>query len=283
MDDLISIFFSNNFTEEQQTLLYKALGVISVFGLSNYGEEISHIVMQEGDQHKEVICDQVFAYVEEGIDSLISSHRLILENDPSLSFKVSLLEGIYGLAYREDYRPYVLILENQEKTNEEKFAEIVSDVTGTSAPDILDHLSWVFDGTLQRLQTLVEAKTIEEASVEDINLLKKIRKNLLIFETAFGIPKAINDLSQLQVAKGVEFDTYLQLLGEEIIDLSDLEGTTWRLIWMALISKDGTDNPQKLLLEKTEQFFTDLRVQNQFSSMLQKAMGHYQEHKEHLK
>jgi hypothetical protein len=61
------------------------------------------------------------------------------------------------------------------------------------------------------------------------------------------------------------------------------EGSTWRLIWLALISKDGTDNPQKLLLEKTEQFFTDLRVQNQFSSMLQKAMGHFQEHKEHLK
>lgn len=283
MNDLVNAFFESTYTEEQQALLYKALGVLTVFGQPNFGEEIVHIVMQEGEQHKEVITDQVYSHIESGIDDLFRAHRIILEGDPTLSYKVSLMEGIYGLAYREDYLPYALILEDMEKNDEEKFAAIIADIIGVDENDILEHLTWVYEGTLRRLRNLIEAKSQEEKDAVDIDLLKKIRKNLLIFETAFGIPQAIQTLVDLDPAKGMDFMNYFNLFGDELIDAGNVEATTWRLIWTALISKDGTDHPQKVLLENADKFFSDLRIQNQFSSMLQKAMGHYQEHKEHLK
>lgn len=283
MDDLITIFFSTHFTEEQQILSYKALGLINSFGLTSVNQAVVGTIMREGDDHIENIVDQVHGLIEEGIDRVIFRHRITLENSPTLSFKVSLLEGIFGLAYREFYQPYQLCLEDYTSSDEEKLAFIISDITGLEETDILEHLVWVFPGTMRRLQDLIESKITEESVVSDLELLKTIRRNLVIFQAAFGLPKAIEGLSKSNVALGSTFEIYYDLFKNEIIDFGDLESTTWRLIWLALISSNGTQNPQLLLLDKSPELFNDISTVNSFNTMVQKAMGHYQEFKANFK
>ena len=69
----------------------------------------------------------------------------------------------------------------------------------------------------------------------------------------------------------------------EIINLDDFETTTFGLLWLALISSDGADNPQKLLGEKIDSFFTTVIEINQFNAMLSKALGRFQDFKGNLK
>lgn len=283
MDDLITIFFSTHFTEEQQILSYKALGLIDSFGLTSVNQAVVETIMREGDDHIENIVDQVHSLIEEGIDRVIFRHRITLENSPTLSFKVSLLEGIFGLSYREFYQPYQLCLEDYTSSDEEKLAFIISDITGMEETDILEHLVWVFPGTMRRLQDLIESKVTEESVASDLELLKTIRRNLVIFQAAFGLPKAIEGLSKINTALGSTFEVYYDLFKDEIIDFGDLESTTWRLIWLALISSNGTQNPQLLLLDKSPELFNDISTVNRFNAMVQKAMGHYQEFKANFK
>ncbi len=136
---------------------------------------------------------------------------------------------------------------------------------------------------MRRLQDLIESKVTEASVASDLELLKTIRRNLVIFQAAFGLPKAIEGLSKLDVALGSTFEIYYDLFKNEIIDFGDLESTTWRLIWLALISSNGTQNPQLLLLDKSPELFNDISTVNSFNTMVQKAMGQYQEFKANFK
>ena len=85
------------------------------------------------------------------------------------------------------------------------------------------------------------------------------------------------------MALGGSFQPYLELFKDAIVNLGDTEATTFNLLWLAMVSQEGVRNPQKFLLSVSETIFTDMQQQQIFSRMLQKAMGRYQEIKEHQK
>lgn len=283
MDDLLQTFFENYLTEELQTQLYKALGIFTVFGLTTIHQELPDIILQEQEEHREVIVDQVVSHIKEGIDSLFEAQRIKIAEDASLSYKTNFLEAIFAFSYREDYRPYQIVTEDWTLSNEEILASIIADIQGVDVTVVLEHLEWVYDGTIARLVSFIKDKNIEEVETEDMDLLKGIRKNLKAYQAAFGTPASVQGLIDINMSMGVSFQTYLELFKDAIINLADIEATTFNLIWLAMISKDGSINPQKFLLSISETLFTDIQQQQLFSRMLQKAMGRFQEFKEHQK
>lgn len=281
MDDLIEKFFESYITEELQAQLYKSLGLFTVFGLTNIHQELPDIIMQEQEEHKEVIIDQVHAHINKGLDTLLGAQRIRLGEDASLRFKNNFLEALFAFNYREDYTPYQKIMEDWMSSDEDKLASIVADIQGVDPSDIMEHLDWVYSGTMDTLKEYVNEKAQEESEAADMPLLRKIRRNLKAFEKAFGTPSSVQGLSEINMSMGSPFQTYLELFREAVINLGDMEGTTYNLIWLATISEDGTENPQKLLLEVSESLFPDHQQQRTFGAMLQKAMGRYQEYRKH--
>ena len=275
MDDLIDQFFSTHFTEEQQNLLYRALGLFNVFGPSDAGNKIATITLRNQEDHIESIVDSIYGVIEETIDQILTKHRLTIVNDPSLSFKVSLLEAIFALGYRDSYKEFEGVIENWMITNEEKFAEIIASVADMNEYDILEHVEWVYEGTMKRLEDLIRKGLKEEEEVPDFEVLRTIRYNLIYFNTAFGIPHALKAILEVDPVKGSTFDSYFTLFKEDIVDLNNFEDTVWRILYLAFISNDGVINPQKLLTEKAEVIFSDLQDQIRFKNMVHKAMGHF--------
>lgn len=279
MDDLVNNFLESFFTEELKTQLYKALGIFTVFGLTNIHQELPNIILQEGEEHREVIIDKVINLITGGLDNLLFLQRITLSEDASLSFKNEFLEAIFAFNAREDYTPYQLIVEDWTTKNEEKLALIIADILNKESCYILEHLEWVYDGTISKLTEYIAMKVSIEEKAEDIPQLRLIRKNLKVYEASFGTPASVQGLLDVNMTMGGPFQIYLDLFHDAIIDLTDLEATTFNLIWLALISKEGMDNPQKLLLENSDTLFTDIQQQQIFTKMLQKAMGHFQEFK----
>lgn len=283
MDDLIETFFKNNFTEELQTQLFKSLGLFTVYGLTNVHADLTDIIMEEQDDHREVIVDKVHNRITEGLDYLFSIQRIRLEETAPLGYKTGLLEALFAFSYREDYMPFQIVTEDWTLNNEEKLAAIIADIQGTDVTEVLEHLDWVYDGTIDKLKEFIGSRIQEENTTENMDLLRTIRRNLKAYEAAFGTPASVKGLVDINMSMGSPFQIYLDLFRESVFNLGDLESTTYNLMWLAMVSCDGTENPQKLLLEQAEELFPDLHQLQIFSSMLQKAMGRYQDYRKHQK
>ena len=281
MNELIENFFSSFYTEEMQAQLYRSLGLFTVYGLTNIHQELPDIIMQEGEDHREVIADKVLNLINSGLDDLLQIQRIRLVEGAPLAFKATFLEAIYTFAYREDYLPYKRIVENWSLNNEEKLATILADIISVDVGVIMEYLDWVYDGTMKRMVDFINEKATEEDQAQDMELLRKIRRSLKAYEASFGTPASVQSLIDLNMSLGSPLQVYLELFKESVVNLADLESTTFNLIWLALISSDATDNPQKFLLEISNDLFSDMHQIQVFSSMLQKAMGRYQEFKEH--
>ena len=281
MENIVSGFFKNSFTQEQQTLLYRGLGIAEVFNIGvPVTSAIQEEVMREQETQKEDIIDAIWDIIIEGVDKIIFAHRITLNEEADLSFKLTILENLFAFSHRETYQPFATILSNWEFSNEEKLCKILAELSGEDESYFQEYVEWVYVGTLNRLQEFVENKVKEEEGAEDVELLKAIRSQLLTFEKAFGKPKAIEGLREVNPVVGAKFQTYLDLFYDEIIDISDLESTTWKLMYLAFISEDGYLNPQKLLQEKSMDLFPDLIIMNKFNAFVLRAMGRFHECKE---
>lgn len=283
MDDLIDNFFKNYFTEELRLQLFRSLGLFAVFGFDFPHEELPDIITRLENEHREVLVDRVFKCVGDGVNTLFDLQRIKVLDSAPLRFKNDLLEAIYAFSYREDYRPYQLVVENWTLTNEEKLASIMSDVLDIEETLILENVEWVYDGTMDKIVDFIKSKNLEMTEVADVDSIKNMRKNLFAFHEAFGKKDFIEEYSTLDLTLNEPFKLYLDFFKEEIIDLADMEKTTFSILWFGLISKENSDNLLKYLLSIANDLFSDLNQMQIFSKMIEKAFGRYQDFRKHQK
>ena len=283
MDDLITNYIDQKFTPEMAAIVYRALGLFSVFGHSTPILLLIDAINMSQNEHPEVIMDTLTVVVDEGLDQLFLANRVTVSENISMTEKVQVLEAVYGFQFQETYEPFARILENTNSTPRSQFLEVISLISGIDVPNLEDMIDDVYEGTVDRLKEYVQSGIKEEQEAPDFELLKKIRTNLLVYSKAFGKPQISTVLESFNFEYGCEFDVYFNVLRDEVINIEDMETTTFGLLWIALISSDGVDSPQKLLTEKIESFFDDILRVNQFTAMLSKALGRFQEYKEHEK
>lgn len=279
--DIVNNYIDSAFTPELASELYRAIGLMNVFGQNEVTMLLQEAVLSEQEQHREVISDQIVSYIDQGLDRLFMAQRITLNPDTSLTSKNDILQALFSFAYREDYLPYLRVLENPQTSSEEKLCEILEDLTGMARSEFETCIDSVFDGSIARMKEFAQGGVQEEQASEDMDLLREIRKSLRAYRQAFGSPAAVERLSEFDIAKGMKFEVYFQLFESEVFNLNDLESTVFNLLWLALISEEGYQNPQKLLMEQTERLFTNIQDSQNFLRMLQKAMGRLEDFKAH--
>ena len=279
--DIVNNYIDSAFTPELASEIYRALGLMNVFGQNDAIMVLQEIVLQEQEQHRETISDQIIGYTDRALDVLFMAQRIDLIDETPLAMKNDILQALFSYAYREDYLPYMRILENPQLDAEEKLCEVLEDLTGTDASEFAVYINSVFDGSIERMKEFTSDKVKEESVSEDMDLLRVIRRSLKAYAKAFGAPAAVGRLQEFDIAKGLKFEVYFQLFESEVFDPLDMESTVFNLLWLALISEEGHLSPQKLLLEQTERLFTNIQDSQTFSRMLQKAMGRLEDFKGH--
>lgn len=282
MDDIVSSYIDNTYTPEMALIVYRALGLFNVFNLAAPIVSIVDAIHMSQEQHPEAIMDTITIALGDGLDQLFFAHRVVTSENASLADKVNLMEAIYGFQYQESYGPLKAIMENANVSPRDRFIDVLSVVSSIDSASLEDLIDEVYEGTVDRMKVFLDSKIGEEEEAVDFELLKKVRTNLIVYSKAFGKPKISMVLEEFEFQYGLPFDTYFNLVKNDIINLEDFETTTFGLLWLALISEDGMDNPQKLLGEKIDSFFTNVLEVNRFNAMLSKALGRFQDFKGNL-
>lgn len=282
MDDIVSSYIDNTYTPEMALIVYRALGLFNVFNLAAPIVSIVDAIHMSQEQHPEAIMDTITIELGDGLDQLFFAHRVVTSENASLADKVNLMEAIYGFQYQESYGPLKAIMENANVSPRDRFIDVLSVVSSIDSASLEDLIDEVYEGTVDRMKVFLDSKIGEEEEAVDFELLKKVRTNLIVYSKAFGKPKISMVLEEFEFQYGLPFDTYFNLVKNDIINLEDFETTTFGLLWLALISEDGMDNPQKLLGEKIDSFFTNVLEVNRFNAMLSKALGRFQDFKGNL-
>lgn len=279
--DIVNNYIDTAYTPDLASELYRAIGLMNVFGHNDVIMTLQEAVLSEQEQHREVISDQIVEYIDQGLDRLLMAQRIELIPETPLKFKNEILQALFSFNYREDYLPYVRVLENTQTSSEEKLCEILEDLSGIERDEFAVYIDSVFDGSIARMKEFAQGGVVEEQASEDLDLLREIRKSLLAYQQAFGLPAAVARLSEFDIAKGLKFDVYFQLFESEVFDPNDIESTVFNLLYLALISEEGHNNPQKLLMEQSEHLFNNIQDAQTFLRMLQKAMGRMEDIKAH--
>jgi hypothetical protein len=284
MDDLITAFVDTKYSPEAAALIYRALGIQTIFQRGGGILEVIDAINQSQNEHPEVIADQVSDLVEQHTGRLLQFVLGIEVNeDCTLTDKVMLCETMYAFTYLEDYQPFKSVLENPDTTDREKLINVFSAVNGESVANLESIVEDVHNRAIRDMASFVFDRVSEEDSAEDMALLKKVRRNIAIFHLAFGNPRLVSFLEDFELKPGENFSTYLELLASDLLGSSDTEAITFGLLWLALFSKDGADNPQKLLMDHAPEFFSNLEQLSEFNTMLAKALGRFEDFKGNLK
>lgn len=273
MDDLIDNFFQSKYTEEARDLLYKASGIFSVFTFSEPFGEIVDLISMEGSIENDTLVDGVRGIFDRGVNRLLEANRVRVGVEVTFAERIRILEGIFAITKIEDPEPYLPLFDSWS-SDEETFAKVLGIVLSEPYEEFFYQFTWVYEGTLKRLKEFLEDLKTENETVE-LGLLKDIRKNLRVFNKVFGSIPIIESLTEINFIKGQPFQSYLNIFREEIVDLSDMESTTYALIWLAIVSSDGYKNPKLLLMEEAKNLFLDIPFYNAFNSMCTKAFGMY--------
>jgi hypothetical protein len=189
--DIVNNFIDASYTAELASELYRAIGLMNVFGQNDVIMALQEIVMTEQEQHREVIIDLVVETIDRGLDRLFMAQRIKLIDETPLQFKNEILQALFSFNYREDYLPYIRVLENPQLSAEEKLCEILEDLTGISQDEFNVYIDEVFDGSIARMKEYAQGGLTEEQESEDLDLLREIRKSLRAYQEAFGLPAAV--------------------------------------------------------------------------------------------
>lgn len=273
MNDLIETFFQTKFTEEMQENLYSAIGLFTLFGYVEPMGEVVDLIMRDGYEAPENIADGVTGIISRAVDRLLHENRVTVLPEVTFRERIKILEGIYALTRIEDPSNFLPLFDGW-LNNEEIFARVIGDVLSVPYEDIFVQLQFVFEGTIARMKEFFEDIKVENETVE-FALLKKIRKNLRVFFKVFGSPSLVEALNEMNMIKGQKFQSYINLLRDEVLNPDDMESTCYALLWLALISEDGQDNIKLFLMEQAKDLFLEVREQTLFNQMLTKALGVY--------
>ena len=273
MNDILDLFFQKNYTQETQDLIYKATGIFSVFTFSTPFGEIVDLISMTDNIESENVIDGVRGIVEKGIDKLLEANRIKVFQEATFAERIRILEGVFAITKIEDPTDYLPFFDGWD-ADKVKFSKVLGLVLGDDYEDFIYTISWVYEGTVKRLKEYLDEMKIENETI-DTELIKKIRKNIRIFEQVFGSVDIVQSLSEINFIKGQPFQLYLNSFKDEIVDESDMEGTTYGLIWLVIVSSDGYNNPKIILMEEAKNLFQDINLLNVFNAMCTKAFGLY--------
>ena len=283
MDEIITHYIDVTYTPELKALLFRALGVIGVFQIPGPIVELSEHLLRDQDISKEQMSDGVIEIIERGLGQVFLAHRIDVAEDLELSDAIQVLESIVGIEYLEDYSGLKNAISNPYDTPRMVLIKMLAYMTERDEVDFEAMIDDVYEVTVDRMRTFVTNAIQQEENSEDVALLRKLRNNLVTYTHAFGQPAIAIALGEMEFELGWEFDTYLNLIKEEVVDYDDMESTAFGLFWLAIVSKDGHENPQAFLTDRVSDWYGEYTDAAEFTRMVTTACARYNEVKAKMK
>lgn len=256
MDELISIFVENYFSEEFQQDVEQLFNLIEFFEYKDAYSGFVDILTDENNQSKDDMKDRFVRELHVKADYMLEQHTLELVSEATLAQKNEILKAFAHMQALEDYTGIICVLESLEPV-EVQLSTILSDMTTMDEATLMSLVKKFNPRTLEVLKTYIYSK---EQDVQNSSEPSRVlMKNFRAFSEVIGR----NNLGVAMVANGMlpgqRFHTYLAYIESSIVGKNDDE-TAENFLSVIYLSQDGVNAPLLVYRKYSYQVLQDLNL-----------------------
>lgn len=268
MDDLISIFIDEQYTEEMKILLAKSFAVFDAFDVNLPYTELTDIVMRHGEEETSNLTILFTESVKKSLFDIAKSHGIVLTQDSTIRTALEICSGICILQRLEDYESLARKLEGT-KSDEEIICEIFEKVSNLTFIELMDCIEVLEDKFVSSLKDFIRAKE-EETDEHREDILRFKMDVLKAFSGKFGDDSIGLKMIRTGTNPGFEFRSYFNLVRDYITRLTDKTDIAKNILSLILMSSDGMSNPITFFRQIAPEIYTDVNLINDIEKELLK-------------
>lgn len=265
-------------TPEMQNLYRRVYDLFSLYDWDHVNEALEDMLVSDATVGTGVADNvAIYNYTLEMCQVLLREHGLQLAEDAHLRDYADYMEFIKEIENTSLLNECMQCLENEDMDNEEKFAQIVEFVIGRNIEATIEMVHNVPNSVLISLKQYFEGRLLFEKQTEDIDpKYERICKEMDLFaRTINGQEMAsYKHLFKDNGIIGMEFSFYWTRYQEYLLTLAP-QDLVYECIGFALLSEDGMNNPQKLIMDRVNAAFGNLETVTEIQNTLVKTLIEY--------
>ncbi|MEM5878427.1 MAG: hypothetical protein QXF12_06140 [Candidatus Aenigmatarchaeota archaeon] len=256
-------FIKNNYDSYTSIKLFESLSIMEMFGLKNYEDVFSNIIVSYDSISQDDKRDLVYFKVKEILTDMIGCFGITLrENLYDLRILNDILYGLYLIENLEDYRDLIAILSDMESSPKEKLSEIYDFYCLMSLSDFYENVYSVEEGLIGFLYQ----KADENVRRKDLSLHDHRLRTVKFFEYIKDSeykPYAYN-LYVESIYKGLKFNELYDLIDSKfhdivynLIDEKKYHLVSFEILSIIMYSTNGSESPLGIFDSNFNEFFYD--------------------------
>lgn len=279
---LLEDFLIENATPQERVLFERAYNVFDRYELSIQDAEIvQNIVLQDESDPGNTLTylrDQFTGF----LSSLLAQHQVRVFSDTiPFDLLIDLNDVLIRLPDYEDPEA-ILQITQQHLSSTETFAELVEHLTDHAAENVLNHLDFVSQMLIVRIEELMDQALVDE--VDQTEQLEKSARTERYRKLMDFLQLKENDtLIQSLISQGVEanlpFDVYVNLLGHDFENLPK-DAIAINLLAMAILSTDGYENPPQRIQLSMDSLLSDVHLITEVSLAIRQLYVKFTQHEQ---
>ena len=276
MDELLATILKTYYSQEALEEVYRSFGLFGLFNYSEALESFDEIINSTDAFSSDYIQDRITVKLYEHLDYLLDHHGMVLTQDATLQDRNEILSALYALQYLENYEPIIRVLECTQEP-EVQICRILEQVSGYDESRLHSLLDQYRDTGLKYLREFINAKEMAMEVAHESNDI--IRQNLMLLHTISPFEEFEQAVLGSGLILGVPFASYLPLFEDELVQADDITSSAKRVMFMILISSDGTSAPLKVFNENIAAICKDPTVLSLVSVRFNTLLGKFNETK----
>lgn len=239
-------------------LLVDAHAVFESYSLPDYEDQFDEALMTSDSLALGDTPDLIVKQTHECLDFILDEHGIRLIDFTPLNIKNEILRAIQAIVNFED-RAAILGVVDLDLLAEEKFAELLTVLTGFEAENYLPYLEYVTPLLFNRIKELVEEPYVADVSeAEQAEVYERRNRLARWIQFIQATPHEALDLVRNDLVLGLPYKTYLDLIGRRFEQFTVMEAVL-NLMTLALCSKDYYALPTQGAKEYLELYVADLQ------------------------
>lgn len=260
MLDILQQHLAENATPELLAVMQDAHTAFERLGMENYESGFEELLMIEGSEvaGTKSAVDSALELTQALLRQVLAAHAVVLSEDTPLRVQVDVINALLDLQSYSDLAA-LQATASLDGLPAEVFAELVALVSTYTPHELLVYVEDVSWFLIKRLRELCSRTLTSEEVAEQNERLERFRAKILLAQACqvlapdLAVTRAVQD----GLALGLPFTTYLQQFGWQLAQW-DVARSGQELLAMALMSRDGIDNPRAVVSEHIEKYIPGL-------------------------
>lgn len=245
-------------TPEYCAIAEETLKLFQDFEFTEPEQDLLNTVMAPSVSEETTVVQDIHFTLVDNCRELLSMHHITLVDDVSLELMNTVLRGLYQMQAWEDKVTLQRLLE-QDSSPEEIFADVLNEVTGADATQIIDALVDFDNAVNKRLAEILEG-SLPESAIEEDEVDEQQIIRLKNYNTFLNNNKLIGiRLVRLGYRVGAPFENYYRKVKHHL-DVLEPSEFAQEIIVLLLLGRDTWTSPSQSFNDKKVMFDLELDV-----------------------